>query len=351
LSRAAAAINRVLVVVESDAMKQVARDIEQVAESDAPTVVEGERGTGREMIARVIHFAGARSRAPFVSVEAAAAPSPLFDDGIDNPVSGPLRDAAGGTLLIKNLCALGVSGQQRIAQVLRGGVGDVRIMGACDSDLDAAVEAGVFDPEVYEALVPNRICLPPLRDRAADIPPLAVHFVREYAQQIGRGRISLSTRAFERLVRYPWPGNVAELKDLARRLVIRCKASRIEAGDVDAVLPVVAERIPIENMSLEEMVRAKLRAFLRRVEGYPLEGFYDDVQERVERPLFELIMEHTGGNQLRAAEILGLNRNTLRRKLSDYGIRARTIRATSRKKVSAVRAAKTARADRSSGDS
>jgi two-component system nitrogen regulation response regulator GlnG len=135
--------------------------------------------------------------------------------------------------------------------------------------------------------------------------------------------MTLSSRAYERLVSYPWPGNVAELKGIARRLVYRAKRSRIEAGDVDAVLPAVAERVPLEQMSLEEMVRSKLAAFLRRVDGYPLSGLYDDVIARVEKPMLELVMKATGGNQLKAAELLGVNRNTLRRKLTEHGLLAR----------------------------
>ncbi len=360
MPRVRSAIKRALVVVESQAMRNVVDEIAELAVCDAPAIVEGERGTGRELIARVIHHAGPRRDGPFVSVEAGTAPRPLFDDGLDKRFAGPLRSAVGGTLLIKNMCAMQPSAQRRIARVLRSRkpsdddrsteVMDVRFIGACDRDLDAAVEAGVFDAEIYEELVRCRIFLPPLRERVEDIPPLAVHFVSDYGKQIGRKRMSLSTRAFDRLVKYPWPGNVAELKDLARRLVIRANGSRVEAGDVDAVLPIVAERIPLEDLSLEEMVRAKLRYFLNRVEGYALEGFYDEVLERVERPLFELVMEHTGGNQLRAAEVLGLNRNTLRRKLAEHGIITRTMRATTKRKVSAVRAAKTARSARRSKD-
>jgi DNA-binding protein Fis len=102
--------------------------------------------------------------------------------------------------------------------------------------------------------------------------------------------------------------------------VVHTPGSRIEAGDVAAVLPVVAERVPMEDLSFEEMVKAKLAGFLSRMDGYPLHDVYEKILERVERPLFDLVLEKTGGNQLKAAEILGLNRNTLRKKLDALGV-------------------------------
>ncbi len=322
-------------------MRNVVDELEAVANTDRPALVEGERGTGREMIARVIHHAGPRRDLPFVAIEA---DMPLEPDGLGDSSWDALASAAGGTLLVKNILALAQASQRWLAKGLRETrpVDDahVRVIGACDQDIESAVEAGVFDAELYEQMSCHQIRLPPLRDRVDDIPPLTRHFVTGYGREIGHRRIAVSTRAFERLVKYPWPGNVAELKDLSRSLVIRCRGARIEAGDVDALLPTVAERIPLEDMPFEDMVRVKIAAFLRRVEGYPVEGMYEDVIGRVERPLLSLVMEHTGGNQLKAAEILGVNRNTLRRKLEQYGIKSRTLRASAPGRI----AAKTARA-------
>ncbi|HEX4449595.1 MAG TPA: helix-turn-helix domain-containing protein, partial [Kofleriaceae bacterium] len=138
--------------------------------------------------------------------------------------------------------------------------------------------------------------------------------------EIGRAKPSISTRAHDRLAGYPWPGNVAELKSIARRLVVRVSRTRIEAGDVDEVLPTVATRVPLEDLAFEEIVKAKLSGLLARIDGYPIHDLYDKVLERVERPLFDLVLEHTGGNQVKAAEVLGLNRNTLRKKLAGFGL-------------------------------
>ena len=136
-----------------------------------------------------------------------------------------------------------------------------------------------------------------------------------------QGRVFLGKRdAAGNPIELRTPGNVAELKGVMRRLVVRVKGATVQAGDVDAILPQLAERVPLEQMSLEEMVRCKLTAFLRRFDGYPIAGVHEDVLARVEKPLLDLVMEHTGGNQVKAAEILGLNRNTLRRKLSEHGL-------------------------------
>jgi two-component system nitrogen regulation response regulator GlnG len=187
-------------------------------------------------------------------------------------------------------------------------------------------------------MVHRRIDVPPLRERGGDIPTLVERWVRHYADEVGRGKLSVSTRAHERLVKYPWPGNVAELKNIARRLVINANGSRVEAGDVDEVLPTVAERVPLEDLSFEEMVKSKLAGFLSRMDGYEVSDLYEKVLERVERPLFDLVMAHTGGNQVKAAEILGLNRNTLRKKLETLGVTKRGQKTQKSKKARDERA-------------
>src|SRR5262249_28635846 len=121
--------------------------------------------------------------------------------------------------------------------------------------------------------------------------------------------------AIDRLVRYPWPGNVAQLKDVCRRLLLRTRHSVIEASEMDGILPQLDDRVPLESMPFEEMVRSKLRGFLARNKNVSIEGLYEEVIARVERPLIELVLEQTEGNQINAARMLGLNRNTLRKKI------------------------------------
>jgi two-component system nitrogen regulation response regulator GlnG len=340
---------RDFLVAESPAMKGVVEAVERHADSDRPVLICGEHGTGRELVARVLHRMGPRRDARFVSVrptlegpDVPAAGDKSADDEHDGEARArrALRAAAGGTLLIKDVVDLPAASQRTLRKAMRprgvpvapqpdptrrraestGEVFDVRVVGSADFDLDAAVQAKILSPELYEQMAGQRIDVPPLRERIADVPTLFERWIRHYADEMSRGRMTVSTRAHARLVKYPWPGNVAELKATARRLVVKATSSRIEAGDVDEVLPKVAERVPLEDMAFEDMIKAKLAGFMQRMDGYDVHDLYEKVVQRVERPLFELVLQHTGGNQVKAAEILGLNRNTLRKKLAELGL-------------------------------
>jgi len=322
-------------VAASPAMRAVTAALERYADGDAPVLICGEHGTGRELIARVLHRRGPRSACRFVAVR------PTFEDAPTSPTQcgggrdgdacerarRALRAASGGTLLVKDVSDLSASSQRTLRRAIRGRgerdtgeVFDVQIVATADLDLDRAVDAAIVSPEFYQLFAARRIDVPPLRDRSEDLPELFERWIRHYAAEIARSKPTVSSRAFARLTAYPWPGNVAELKSIARRLVVRVPRSRLEAGDVDEVLPVVAERVPLEDLAFEDMVKAKLAGLLARIDGYPVHDLYDKVLARVERPLFDLVLAHTGGNQLKAAEILGLNRNTLRKKLAGLGI-------------------------------
>jgi two-component system nitrogen regulation response regulator GlnG len=327
-------------VAESAAMRAIIDQVEQFAGGDAPVVITGEHGTGRELVARVLHQRGPRGRGRFVAVR------PTFEGADVAHVEGEdacerarraLRAAAGGTLLVKDMIDLSATSQRTLRRAIRGRhlldspreseVHDVNVVATADIDVDHAVEAQIVSRDFYDLFAARRIEVPPLRDRVEDLPALFERWIRHYAAEIGRGKPTVSTRAHERLAAYPWPGNVAELKSIARRLVVRVTRSRIEAGDVDEVLPVVATRVPLEELAFEEMVQAKLAGLLARIDGYPVHDLYDKVLARVERPLFDLVLAHTGGNQLKAAEILGLNRNTLRKKLAALGMADKKKRA------------------------
>jgi two-component system nitrogen regulation response regulator GlnG len=324
---------RELLVAESESMSAVVAAVEEAAAHDDPVLILGEPGTGRELVARIIHLASRRRKRELVTVRAGAAPKAIFVDEIEGTSDSAFHRASGGSLLVKDVCDLTRAAQRKLSRVLRSARGapaevpapappvyDVRVLATCAPGLDRAVAAEVFNRILFERLSACVISVPPLRERVPDIVPLATQLIRQYAREIGRSKMTISTRAYDRLVAYPWPGNVAELKGIVRRLAVDVRRSHVEAGDVDAALPLLAERVPLEQMSLEEMVRCKLAAFLRRLDGYPVAGVHEDVLARVERPLLDLVMEHTGGNQVKAAEILGLNRNTLRRKLTEHGL-------------------------------
>ncbi len=313
-------------VAESKAMRAVAQQVDEFADAGAPVLICGEHGTGRELVARVLHQRGPRGTGRFVAVR------PTFE-GSDVPaVAGAdacerarraLSAAAGGTLLVKDVSDLSAPSQRTLKRAIRDRrepeAHDVHVVATADIDVDHAVDAQIVSRDFYDLFAPRRIEVPPLRDRIEDLPTLFERWVKHYSCEVGRTKPTVSSRAHERLSAYPWPGNVAELKSIARRLLVRVSRSRIEAGDVDEVLPKVAARVPLEDLAFEEMVKAKLAGLLARIDGYPVHDLYEKVLARVERPLFDLVLAHTGGNQLKAAEILGLNRNTLRKKLADLG--------------------------------
>ena len=324
-------------------MRRVLEQVEAAAESEEPVLIEGEPGSGRELIARAIHLSGCRQQESFITIKGAVTSAKAFSD-ISSGSSSALHRARGGTLLLKDLCALPRKSQQSLSQRLRrrqgtGDSADVRFVATTDPDLEAAVKAGVFQEELFRAF-DRQIVIPPLRERVADIAPLAAQLIRQYGKTMGLGRMRISTRATDRMVNYQWPGNVAELKAVCRRLVATAQDGKIDVESVDSILPSVLVRTPLEEMSLEEMVRAKLGEFLRRMDDYPIVGLYDEVLLRVERPLFELVLARTGQNQVKAAEILGMSRNTLRRKLAETGTRPQPKAARRRSKAPQARSKK-----------
>ena len=328
-------------VADSVAMRAVVGAVEKFADGDAPVLICGEHGTGRELVARVLHQRGPRARSRFVAVrptfEGADVPrdGAAADDDACERARRALRSAAGGTLLVKDVSDLSAKSQRTLRRAIRDRRGstvrdvevhDVQVVATGDLDLERAVDAKIVARDLYDLFAARLIVVPPLRERGDDLPALFERWVRHYAAEIGRAAPTIASRAHARLAEYPWPGNVAELKSLARRLVVRVTKSRIEAGDVDEVLPVVASRVPLEDLAFEDMVAAKLAGLLARVDGYPMHDLYDKVVARVERPLFDLLLAHTGGNQLKAAEVLGINRNTLRKKLADLGMASKRKR-------------------------
>ncbi len=318
-------------VAESASMRAVVSQLEAFADGQAPVLICGEHGTGRELVARVLHSKGPRTGGRFVAVR------PTFEDApgrtadkqsaaaVCDRARHALRSASGGTLLVKDVSDLSRPSQKTLKRAIRdrkieaAEPMDVHVVATSDLDIEKAVDADIVSRDFYTLFEPRRIEVPRLRDRLDDLATLFERWVKHYALEIGRPKPSVSTRAIDRLKTYPWPGNVGELKSIARRLVVRVTRPKIEAGDVDEILPMVAARVPLEDLAFEEMVKSKLAGLLARIDGYPVHDLYDKVLARVERPLFDLVLAHTGGNQLKAAEILGLNRNTLRKKLADLG--------------------------------
>ena len=286
------------------------------------------------LIARLLHARSDRSAREMVSIKAGGAPAEIFSCPVSDATDQFFASAHRGTLLVRDVCELRKKSQRKLTSALSEESNwDMRVLATSDPGLSAAVSAGMFHGPLLEKLSQNTIVVPPLRERQEDIVPLMEELVRALGRDMGRKRITLSSLANDTLLRYPWPGNVAEMKQIARRLVIRAMGGRIEASDVDAVLPTLARRVPMEDVSFEDLVRFKLSELLRLVDGYPVHALHEEVMGLVERPLLRLVLEHTGKNQVKAAEILGLSRNTLRRRLQDFGLaspRAKMLRAKPR---------------------
>ncbi|HET6613441.1 MAG TPA: helix-turn-helix domain-containing protein [Kofleriaceae bacterium] len=303
-------------MTESAAMRKVSEAMIAYAGDGEPTLIEGEAGSGRERIARMLYEMGRSSRRRRGTLAVIDGALAVGDDAA-------AMDKGSDAILVKRLCELSLSAQRRIESLIGGAKrARPRILATASGDASAAADAGIILRALYDRLAARRIAVPPLRARHADIPRLADGFLCAHAEDLGRERLSLHGRAIDRLLAYPWPGNVAELRHVCRRLTLRVKSTRIRQSDIEAVLPVLANQVPAEDMALEDMVRSKLVAFLRQVDGYPVTGLYNDIVSRIERPLLEVVMTYSDQNQVKAAEILGLNRNTLRRKLTAHGIRA-----------------------------
>lgn len=303
---------------DSTAARGLREALAELAGTATPVLFEGERGTGREHLARHLHLCGPRRAGAFIRIDA---------EFVDTErAERKLSRAHGGTLLVKDLA----HADERMRRVLlhhllRGALErheqTPRVLISTDVELPRLLDAGLLDPELVAALSPRRVTVGPLRERSADIPRLCDHFLVVFAAQCGGTVRTLTPRAADQLARYSWPGNLAELRDVIRRAALRARGAAIDLGDIEAVLPPLHERVPLEELSLEDVVRAKLRGLLMRLEGYPIDDLYEQVLDRIERPLLAEVLQRTSGNQIKAAEMLGINRNTLRAKLQQRGLR------------------------------
>lgn len=313
-------------VAESPGMKEVLAAVDSLSKETGPeahrgVLIEGEPGSGRELVARYLHLRSSRADLPMVSIKAASASASNFTCPLEGEGEAPFLNAHEGTLLVRDVCEMRRRSQRKLAKALSPESGwDIRVLVTTDPGLESAVEAGMFHGPLLNMLNTHRIVVPPLRERSEDIVPLMQVFVSALCRDMGRKRLGLSKRASDMLQSYPWPGNVAEMKQVARRLVARARGGLIEVEDLDSVLPTLARRVPAEEASFEDLVRTKLNELLRHIGGYPVHALHEEVMGLVEKPLLAAVLEHTGNNQLKASEILGLSRNTLRRKLVDYGL-------------------------------
>ncbi|MGB3720127.1 MAG: nitrogen regulation protein NR(I) [Proteobacteria bacterium] len=335
------------IIGRSPAMQEIYRVIARLTQTDLTVMITGESGTGKELVARVLHDYGRRRSGPFVAINMAAIPRELIESelfghekgaftGAHTRMPGRFEQAEGGTLFLDEIGDMPMEAQTRLLRVLQEGeyttVGgripirtNVRIIAATHRDLKSQIQQGLFREDLYYRLNVVPLRLPPLRERLGDIDDLVRHFLRQAARE-GYGQKSIETTAIERLKRHTWPGNVRELENLVRRLVALYPQDTITAEIVDAeleqALPVRSDE-PQANTeaSLSELVEGYLgRYFAKFGRDLPPPGLYDRIIREVERPLITAALTATRGNQIRAAELLGLNRNTLRSRIRDLDI-------------------------------
>ncbi len=322
------------------AMQEIYKTIGRVAESDATVLIHGESGTGKELVARAIHYHSKRSGRPFVAVNSAAIPSELLESelfghekgaftGAVARKIGKFEAAAGGTLFLDEIGDMSLSLQGKLLRVLQekefervGGTEpirtDVRVIAATHHNLEKMVRDGKFREDLFYRLNVIQINIPPLRKRKDDIIPLVEHFLQKH--QAGRGgpRKALTPETQKIMRAYDWPGNVRELENAVQRAITLSQGDKIFP---DALPPQIFKPGQGVAITFENFLEEKLSDLVDRLGGLEQGDIYDMVIQRVEKPLITLVLRKTEGNQVRAANLLGINRNTLRKKIKELGIK------------------------------
>jgi two-component system nitrogen regulation response regulator GlnG len=338
--------DQIPLVGRSPAMQEIYRVLARLMQTDLTVMISGESGTGKELVARALHDYGKRRNGPFVAVNMAAIPRDLIESelfghekgaftGATSRNAGRFEQAEGGTLFLDEIGDMPMEAQTRLLRVLQQGeyttVGgrtsiktDVRIIAATNKDLRILIQQGLFREDLFFRLNVVPLRLPPLRERSEDVPDLIRHFFVQ-AEREGLPLKQLDQSALDRLKRYRWPGNVRELENLARRLAALYPQETISGAVVDAELSqptvmAIADE-PRADEGLSAAVERHLSTYFAGFgENLPPPGLYHRLLREIEHPLLTVTLAATRGNQIRAADLLGVNRNTLRKKIRDLDI-------------------------------
>jgi two-component system nitrogen regulation response regulator GlnG len=337
-------------VGRSPAMQEIYRALARLMPTDLTVMIMGESGTGKELVARALHDYGKRRGGPFVAVNMAAIPRDLIESelfghekgaftGATARSAGRFEQAEGGTLFLDEIGDMPMEAQTRLLRVLQQGeyttVGgrtpiktNVRIVAATNKDLRISIQQGLFREDLFFRLNVVPLRLPPLRERAEDVPDLVRHFFALVAKE-GLSAKQIDGEAMEKLKRYRWPGNVRELENLVRRLAALYPQDTITGPIIDAELdtrpmPILASANGADAGGTDDLASAVDRHLTQYFSGFkdqlPPPGLYHRILREIEGPLIGAALAATRGNQIRAAELLGLNRNTLRKKVRDLDL-------------------------------
>jgi two-component system nitrogen regulation response regulator GlnG len=303
----------------SAVMQALYRVVARVMNTDLPVLIWGESGTGKSLIARALHDFSDRRSLPFVVTSAADL------EGLEGPAR-VLAKVKGGTLLIEEIGDIPIEMQARIVQMMDApGEYAPRFLATSQSDLSAAMEAGDVRRDLFYRLSGATLAVPSLRERVDDILLLAEHFLTK-EEHAGGPKRGVSPEAAEMLRKYSWPGNVRQLENAIRRLSLTSRAPEISALEVGQVLGAQPELEPVQGAAAtSEKLGGSVERHLRRyfdLHGnmLPPAGLYQRILREIELPLIEIALEATGGNQAKCADLLGINRNTLRKKITELEI-------------------------------
>jgi two-component system nitrogen regulation response regulator GlnG len=340
-------------VGRSHAMQEIYRALARLMPTDLTVMITGESGTGKELVAKALHDYGKRRQGPFIAVNMAAIPRELIESelfghekgaftGATARSTGRFEQAEGGTLFLDEIGDMPMEAQTRLLRVLQQGeyttVGgrvpirtNVRIVAATNKDLRVLIQQGLFREDLYFRLNVVPLRLPPLRERVEDIPDLVRHFF-VLVEKEGLSRKQLDVEAMDRVKRYRWPGNVRELENLVRRLAALYPQDTITGAIIDSELdaqpllppqpmgkPGQAPQAASEGLS-DAVERHLTDYFSNFKDTLPPPGLYHRILREIEGPLIGAALAATRGNQIRAAELLGVNRNTLRKKVRDLDL-------------------------------
>ena len=334
------------IIGRSPAMQDIYRTLARLMQTDLTVMLTGESGTGKELVARALHDYGKRRQGPFIALNMAAIPRELIESelfghergaftGATTRGTGRFEQADGGTLFLDEIGDMPAEAQTRLLRVLQQGefttVGgnralrtDVRIVAATNRDLRQQINQGLFREDLFYRLNVVPIRLPRLRERRDDVGDLAREFL-DRAVEEGLPRKRLSRRAMERLASHPWPGNVRELENLIRRLAALYAEEEIDVDVIEREFAGAPAATAVADSPAGDSIGAAIDWHLKRYfnahgGALPPHGLHQRVLREVERPLIEHCLIATRGNQLKAADLLGINRNTLRKKIKELDI-------------------------------
>jgi len=321
---------------QAPAMQEVFRAIGRLSQSSATVLITGESGSGKELVARALHRHSARAARPFVAINTAAMPKDLLESelfghergaftGAQQMRRGRFEQAEGGTLFLDEIGDMPADLQTRLLRVLSEGsfyrVGghqpikaNVRVIAATHQNLEARVREGAFREDLYHRLNVIRIRLPSLKDRREDIPLLARHFLARSAQQLGVEAKRLSEDAVAHLARLDFPGNVRQLENLCHWLTVMAPGQVVELGDLPAEF-----RDPEAGLAASDWVAALEQEAERRLARGET-GILEALGRQFERSLIQRALMRTAGRRIEAAQLLGMGRNTITRKIQELGI-------------------------------